>query len=151
LLGHPEFFLCTWKSYFVRHGKDFVIFLNTKMVPFKILLLVDVEYLELSRKPSLNLWNWNLRTKNLIFRRIFAKKNKITRKLNSPQFFFESHSARTSPGRQITNRKSRGFLRKNRFIHVLEMSKSTQNKQLYLDVNTKKVLVRRFMFQSIFF
>ena len=58
------------------------------------------------------------------------------------------------PGRQITNgksAKSRGFLRKNRFIHVLEMSKSTQNKQLYLDFNTKKVLVRRFMFQSIFF
>jgi hypothetical protein len=25
------------------------------MVPFEILLLVDVEYLELSRKPSLNL------------------------------------------------------------------------------------------------
>jgi hypothetical protein len=25
------------------------------MVPFEILLLVDVEYLELSRKPSLNI------------------------------------------------------------------------------------------------
>jgi hypothetical protein len=68
------------------------------MVPFEILLLVDVEYLELSRKPSLNLWNWNLRTKNLIFRRIFAKKNQNYEEIElSPVLFWKSQRA-TSPG-----------------------------------------------------
>jgi hypothetical protein len=83
----------------------------------------------ISRKPCLNLWNRNLRTKNLIFRRIFAKK-KLRGNWTLPSFCLKVTARDTSHGRQITNRKSRLFLRKNRFIHVLEMSKSAQNKQL---------------------
>jgi hypothetical protein len=133
-----RYFLCTWKSYFVRHGKYFVILLNTKMVPFEILLLVNVEYLELSRKPGLNLWNWNLRTKNLIFRRIFAKKTKLRGNWTLPSSFLKVTARELLPGAKSQIANHGGFLRKNRFIHVLEKSKSTQNKQLYLDVNTKK-------------
>ena len=66
------------------------------MVPFEILLLMDVEYLELSRKLSLNLWNWNLRTKNLIFRRIFAKKQNYEEIELSPVLFWKSQRANFS-------------------------------------------------------
>ena len=139
------------KVVFCSARKIFCYFLEYKNGTFRDFAVSGCRILRTIQKTKFESLKLKSSDEKPNFSAYFCQKNKITRKLNSPQFFFESPSARTSPGRQITNRKSRGFLRKNRFIHVLEMSKSTQNKQLYLDVNTKKVLVRRFMFQSIFY
>jgi hypothetical protein len=48
--------------------------LNIKLLPRKFLLLVDVKYLELSRKPGLNLLSWSLLIKKCFFLLIFAQK-----------------------------------------------------------------------------
>jgi hypothetical protein len=66
------YFFASWGAKLSSARSNLLNISNIKLIPQTFLQLVDAEYLELSRKPSLNLWNWNLRTKNLIFRRILT-------------------------------------------------------------------------------
>jgi hypothetical protein len=63
------YFFASWRAKF-SSARSNLLNINSNMklqITQTFLQLVDAEYLELSRKPSLNLWNWNLGTKNLIF------------------------------------------------------------------------------------
>ena len=88
----------SWRAKFSSARSNLLNISNIKLIPQKFLQLVDAEYLKLSRKPSLNLWNWNLRTKNLIFRRIFAKKTKLRGNWTLPSSFLKVTARELLPG-----------------------------------------------------